>query len=185
MLQLNNIDLPASVDGSLPTAIAFPTDNGSILFGEAALQSERRSYNLLVNWKLLLSMTPLQLNKERLEHPSFEQILSKYSLDDICIIYFRHILQEATKCIEFEDRPQLIIGTPTSSESASAAARSRYMRRIEAAFQKLGLPKPRFFPEPFAVFQYLWSNGEIPDIGGPQNVFILDIGGGTTNACTI
>ena len=80
---------------------------------------------------------------------------------------------------------QLIVGIPPSTTSESKQWREIYKRRIEQALGRIGLRKPRFWPEPFAVFQYLMNRGSVPDTGAHQNVLIVDVGGGTTNVCLI
>lgn len=178
--------LGTGVDRGIPTASAIPiADGAGFLFGNEALQSNSSTHLLLVNWKLLLGKTGVQLSKDRMESPTLDQILNRYSLDEIAIHYFGHVLSAVSKTAGLRDKPQCIVGIPSASETDSAAARERYKRVIRQAFRKLDYPKPCFFPEPFAVFQFHLNRGDIADIGRPQNVMILDIGGGTSNVCVI
>ena len=170
--------------GALPTAVAI-ADNGDRppLFGHDAFQAPG-GYSLITNWKLLLGKTELQLRTERSENASLDRVLQNESLEGIAFKYFSFLIDKLKKSDQFTKSPEFIIGIP-SANVESDAARRRFRRVIEGAFAKMKAPKPHFFPEPFAVFQYHWFSGDLEDLGRPQNVMIVDIGGGTTNVCII
>lgn len=78
---------------------------------------------------------------------------------------------------------QLVIGIPASTDEAW----QRYYRsHLAKLFGELGFPDPKFFPEPFAVFQYYRHCEKlIPDVDHSQNVLVIDAGGGTFDCCAI
>jgi Fic family protein/molecular chaperone DnaK (HSP70) len=170
--------------GALPTAIALDGDGKRPpLFGDNAFEAPR-GYALITNWKLLLGKTELQIQKERNENAVLDFVLQHETLDSIAYMYFSHLFEKVKKENHFEKLPEVIIGIP-SANVETEAARRRFRKTIEGAFSRLDLPKPHFFPEPFAVFQYHWFRGDLEDRGRPLNVMIVDIGGGTTNVCII
>ncbi|MYE85425.1 MAG: hypothetical protein F4X31_04175, partial [Gammaproteobacteria bacterium] len=177
--------LPACPDG-IPTIIAIPVDDGEILIGEQANQAEEASYLKLANWKMLLGKSNAELEAEKATNSDLAKVLRRTTLEAVALSYFRTMLQETLgNEPELRERPQAIIGIPPSASEDQVKWRQNYRRRIERIFKELGYPRPRFWPEPFAVFQYHLNMAEIRDIGTRQNVLILDVGGGTTNVCMI
>ncbi|MEA3361469.1 MAG: Fic family protein, partial [Thermodesulfobacteriota bacterium] len=78
---------------------------------------------------------------------------------------------------------KLIIGEPSVRENQW---KENFRRHIREVLGELGYPDVAFFPEPFAVFQY-YRNVEslFPSVTRPQNVLVVDVGGGTFNSCVI
>tara|TARA_B100001971_G_C18214440_1_gene552862 strand:+ start:1356 stop:1742 length:387 start_codon:yes stop_codon:yes gene_type:complete len=74
-------------------------------------------------------------------------------------------------------KPQTIVGIPPSTSADQIKWRKNYKKRMADIFESLEYPKPRFWPEPFAVFQYHLNLGQIKDTGRRQNVLVVDIGG--------
>ncbi len=175
------------VDFTAATAIAFPIDRTQApKFGNDALASKTDEYYLLVDWKLLLALPEGKLHQERTRNSDLDRILEQRSLADVTKLYFEWLLSKVRGANSlFKDQPQCIVGIPASLDTLSEAARKRYRDYIVAAFRALGFPDPRFFPEPFAVFQNHHNQRRIVDIGRPQNVLVVDIGGGTTNICVV
>lgn len=167
----------------LPSTIAVPRKGGDLLFGTAALVSNPDEYELIANWKLLIGKTNLQIEKESLGSPALEQVLQRYSLSDLLQAYLSYLAKEVFDGID--PKPQLIVGIPSTSNLDSKEARNRYRKLVSQALRKVGFPEPRFFPEPFATFQYHWNSDHIVDTGKPINIFLVDIGGGTTNVCMV
>ena len=177
--------LPACPDG-IATVIAIPINGGDILIGEAANHADEQSYLKLANWKMLLGKSAAELETEKTTNPELARVLRKMTLDEVASSYFRIMLEQTLGSEpELREKPQTIIGVPPSSSSDQLKWRQTYRRRLERIFKDLGYPKPRFWPEPFAVFQYHLNLVEIRDTGSRQNVFIIDIGGATTNVCLI
>ena len=171
-------------NSAFPTAIAISHDGQGIpLLGQEAFDAPP-GYSLVTNWKLLLGRTELQIRTGADQNASLDRVLERETLDDLAHKYFKFLLEKVRSSGKFEKIPEFVIGIPSAS-AESAAARKRYRRVIENAFAKVKAPKPHFFPEPFAVFQYHLFRGDIQDIGRPQNVMIIDVGGGTTNVCII
>ena len=177
--------LPACPDG-IATVIAIPVDGGDVLIGEAANQADEESYLKLANWKMLLGKSAVELETEKTTNPELARALRKTTLEKVASSYFRVMLEQTLgNEPELREKPQTIIGVPPSASTDQLKWRQTYRRRIERIFTGLGYPKPRFWPEPFAVFQYHLNLVEIRDIGTRQNVFVVDIGGATTNVCLI
>ncbi|WP_428672776.1 Fic family protein [Reyranella sp.] len=180
---LHAFDL-GGAQGGLPSAVALPSDaNDQILLGEDAFTSGK-DFALVTNWKLLLGKTDLEVMTERRNNDRLNRALERATLDKISYHYFEHILKRIMASGRFESVPEFVIGIP-SAAARTGASRTRYRRAIEKTFLQLNAPKPRFFLEPFAVFQYHLFNEDIKDTGQPQNVLVVDIGGGTTNVCVI
>lgn len=178
-------DFPlGTAHGGIPTALGVPpSPELPFLFGEAAFDAPD-GYALVTNWKLLLGKTDKQVLAARSENDAYERALSRFDLSQLAEAYFGHLINTVMQSNRFEKIPEFVIGIP-SGTAETLAARSRFRKTIETAFARLNAPRPHFFPEPFAVFQYHWFRGDIADIGRPQNVMIIDIGGGTTNVCVI
>ena len=187
-----NVDGPMSVqpfdlggaNGGLPTALALPPTQGDpVRFGEEAFVSGA-DLALMTNWKLLLGKTDFEVMTERKNSDPLNRALERATLEDVTRLYFEFVLSRVMESGRFKAVPEFVIGIP-SAAAKTAASRTRYRRSIEKALIKLGAPKPRFFLEPFAVFQHHLFSGYISDTGKPQNVLVVDIGGGTTNVCVI
>jgi molecular chaperone DnaK (HSP70) len=185
MLRVQNIPLGQEPGVPFASAVAVERQTGKLLFGQDALRSRPTDWDLLLNWKLLLGKNAALLNKERAENDSLSRIIDRHSLDEIACRYFAHIFDQITKNTKAAEKPQIIVGIPGVAEGTRGDWRNRYRDTIERAFRRLELPTPRFFPEPFAVFQYHWNKSDITDVGRHHNILILDIGGGTTNVCFI
>jgi molecular chaperone DnaK (HSP70) len=184
MFRVQNVQLGERGETILPTALAFHKKDRDIRIGESALAASSDDYDLLLNWKLYLGKSRASLGKERAENESLSRILDRWSLEDIATSYFEFLRDKIRRTTAAMEKPQFIIGIPAITD-AGTDWRARYKRTIERAFDRSELPPPRFFPEPFAAFQYHWHKDDFPDIGRHQNVLIVDIGGGTTNVCFI
>ena len=78
---------------------------------------------------------------------------------------------------------RLVVGEPAVREQQWKDNFKSHMREVLAEF---GHQEIKFFPEPFAVFQYYRNVKPIfPSVTRPQNVLVIDIGGGTFNSCII
>ena len=177
--------LPACPEG-LPTIVAVPTGEGDLLIGEEANQAHEAAYFKLANWKMLLGKSSAELEAEKATNSDLAKLLKETTLDEIALGYFKAMLERTLGSEpEIQEKPQTIIGVPPCVSQDQVRWRQNYKRRIERVFEQLGYPKPRFWPEPFAVFQYHLNLVEIHDVGTRQNVLILDVGGATTNVCLI
>ena len=164
----------------------MPIDDGDALIGEEANRADEASFLKLGNWKMLLGKSDAELKTEMATNSDLAKLLSKTTLFEVASNYFKTMLQQTLgNEPEILEKPQTIIGIPPSGSDDQLRWRRNYKRRIERIFEALGYPKPRFWPEPFAVFQYHLNLVEIRDVGTRQNVLIIDIGGGTTNVCLI
>lgn len=77
----------------------------------------------------------------------------------------------------------VIVGEPGVREETWRKNFRRHMREV---FSELGLNEVRFFPEPFAVFQYYRHVDKVfPVAKQAETVLVIDIGGGTFNSCII
>jgi len=78
---------------------------------------------------------------------------------------------------------QLVIGVPANLNEEWQRI---YRSHISSVLAELGLGRPIFFYEPFAVFQYYRHKEKlIPQIGQSLRVLIFDLGGGTLDCCVI
>ena len=156
------------------------------MIGEEANNADEASFLKLTNWKMLLGRSNAELETEKATNSDLARLLRKTTLDEVALNYFKEMLQQTLgNEPEIQDKPQTIIGIPPSASQDQVRWRKNYKRRIERIFEELGYPKPRFWPEPFAVFQYHLNLVEIRDVGTRQNVLVVDIGGATTNVCLI
>ncbi|MCY3820912.1 MAG: hypothetical protein OXH52_16385 [Gammaproteobacteria bacterium] len=177
--------LPACPDG-IATVVAVPIDGGDVLIGEEADQAVEASFLKLRNWKMLLGKSNAELQTEVATNSDLAKLLHETTLDEVALSYFKAMLEQTLgNEPEIIEKPQTILGIPPTASEDQVRWQQNYKRKIERVFEQLGYPKPRFWPEPFAVFQYHMNLGEIRDVGSRQNVLIVDIGGGTTNVCLI
>src|SRR5262245_17291614 len=184
MLRVHHVGLSELTGTILPSAVAFGRTDDAMLFGKPALSAPPERYDLLLNWKLLLGKSPAALSKERAEHESLSRILDRYSLEEVASQFFGSLFERMREATSAGETPHAIIGIPAITDTTNDW-RLRYKRTIEHAFARRGLPSPKFFPEPFAVFQYHWNKQDFADTGRHQNILVVDIGGGTTNVCFI
>ena len=144
--------LPACPEG-IPTIVAVPAGDGELLIGEEANGAEETSYLKLANWKMLLGKSMAELEVEKASNSDLAKLLRKTTLDEVTLSYFKAMLgQTLGNEPEIQEKPQTIIGVPPSVSQDQVRWRQNYKRRIERVFGELGYPKPRFWPEPFAVF---------------------------------
>lgn len=170
----------------IPSVIAVPIDGEEVVIGERANDASETSFLKLRNWKMLLGKSGAELQKAIADNSELTELHSKTTLRDSALRYFRKMLQVTLEnAPEVNDKPQVIMGIPPISSENQRDWRQNYRRQIEQIFEELGYPKPKFWPEPFAVFQYHLNQGEIQDLGQQQNVLVVDIGGGTTDICFI
>jgi len=184
MIHVRDVQLGSTRERMLPTAIAVAKAGGAMRFGIDAIEAPTSEYDLLVNWKLLLGKSRAEIQRERANNAALRNSLELMPIERVVAAYLESVLNTAKSQLGLIDQPQLIVGIPVLSGEGAASWRSQSKRMIEAALAIAGCPKPAFFPEPFAVFQYHRNRGDIPE-GKLQNVLVLDIGGGTTNVCII
>ena len=180
--------MPRGGGRDIPSVIAVPRKTDSpILFGKAAASADPDDFHHLYNWKLLLGKTLAEIEGEATHNRALARAMEITTLQELIAGFLQSTLAlTATGPSEIEvDALQLIVGIPPLTATESSRWRETYKRRIEQALVQFGLRKPRFWPEPFAIFQYLKNLGSVPDTGTHQNVLIVDVGGGTTNVCLI
>lgn len=177
--------LPACPNG-IATVVAVPNEGGPLIIGEEAHRADDTSFLKLANWKMLLGKSNAELQTEMATNSDLAKLLGKTTLYKLARDYFEAMLEQTLgNEPELLEKPQTIIGIPPATTEDQVKWRRNYKRQIERIFQELGYPKPRFWPEPFAVFQYHLNRVEIRDVGARQNVLIVDVGGATTNVCLV
>ncbi len=78
---------------------------------------------------------------------------------------------------------QLVIGIPASTDEDW---QRNYKSNLSKVLTGLGFADPKYFPEPFAVFQYYrHCERSIPDVDHAQTIIVIDIGGGSFDCCAI
>lgn len=181
-----NIPLGGKESECIPTCIAINKVDNNVLIGNEAKIVNSDEYDLLINWKMLIGKSKSEIISLAANDDVLKRLLEKhdYRFQSVLDSFFNHVLGYIDK-LSFDIKPELIIGIPVTSDYESKKWRNRYRTQISDSFVKNGFPKPKFFPEPFAVFQYHWNREDIRDTGKCQNIFIVDIGGGTTNVCLI
>lgn len=176
----------SSYPTGFPTAVAVPIERGKTLIGDEALGLVDSTHLSLVNWKMLLGKSTVDLADEKRNNDQLSKILKETNLDELAEDYFRQVLKQTfDNYPEMEAKPRVIVGIPPAASEEQKLWRSIYKKRIETIFEKLDFPKPKFFPEPFAVFQYYRYQEKFPSRAEKQNVVVVDIGGGTTDVCLI
>ena len=178
---------PAQEEG-VPSVVAIPkVSNKPIAYGKEAVMVDSNEYDTLYNWKLLLGYTAAELEDEASRNRALAKCLEVTKIEEIAAEFFRSSLSIAvTEAANINPKElQLIVGIPPTTAAEGKRWRQNYKRRVGQALESVGHQKPKFWPEPFAVFQYLKNLGEIRDVGTHQNVLIVDVGGGTTNVCLI
>ena len=179
---------PPTQEEGVPSVVAIPKDSKQpIVYGKEAVKVDSNEYDTLYNWKLLLGYTVAELEDEASRNSALAKCLEVTKIEDVAAEFFRSSLSIAvTDAANINPRElQLIVGIPPTTSAEGKRWRENYKRRIGNALKTVGHQKPKFWPEPFAVFQYLKNLGEIRDVGAHQNVLIVDVGGGTTNVCLI
>ncbi|MDE0659245.1 MAG: Fic family protein [Gammaproteobacteria bacterium] len=170
----------------MPTVLAVSTESDRVIAGEEARIADDTSFLKLGNWKMLLGKSNAELQTEMATNSDLANILRRANLFELAKGYFEAMLKQTLGSEpEILENPQTIIGIPPAASEDQVKWRKNYKRQIERIFHELGYPKPKFWPEPFAVFQYHLNRVEIRDVGTRQNVLIIDIGGGTTNVCLV
>ena len=145
--------LPACPDG-IATVVAVPVDGGNVLIGDEADQAVEASFLKLRNWKMLLGKSNAELQTEVATNPDLAKLLHETTLDEVALSYFKAMLEQTLgNEPEIVEKPQTILGIPPTASEDQVRWRQNYKRKIERIFEQLDYPKPRFWPEPFAVFQ--------------------------------
>lgn len=187
--KVKHVRLSGREDESIPSIIAVNRNDGTASFGYDAISSQladSKSIDLLIDWKLFVGKSSEIINSEAARNPAFARVLSKYggSFQGLLDKYIEYILKSVDK-LSLETKPQMIVGIPVTTDFETSQWRRRYKEQISRSFKLNDYPEPKFFPEPFATFQYHWNRSDIYDSGEHQNVLVIDIGGGTTNICVI
>ena len=180
------VDLLKSSPDGFESGVAVSRKDGSILAGALAEEANEEEFLKLYNWKLLLGLNQTDISGYRNKDRNLDEILRLTSLEAISREFFKSLLNDTVEQQqEIVEKPQVILGIPPTTRENHGKWRKNFRSKIETVFDELGYPKPKFWPEPFAVFQYHLNRGDIKDLGSKQNVLIVDIGGGTTDVCLI
>ena len=143
----------------------------------------------LSNWKTFLGDPKTHIKVESAKNNPIYSIFNYIDIDDLTSNYLRNILQSISEFfsglsdtdIDIYSLP-CIIGFPALDDYNWI---NRYRENLRRIIRSLGFTNIEFLPEPFAVFQYHRYIGNIHDINRQQNVFVIDVGGGTTSTCVI
>lgn len=183
---VNHVHLGGRNEYAIPSIIAVNKEDSSIKIGTDAVEANQDNNDLLIDWKILVGQPSEKINTEIAKNQSLSRALSNYgnSFQELLNQYIAYILK-SVDALSLEEKPQMIVGIPVTTDFEQSSWRSRYKEQVSKAFKVNGYPEPKYFPEPFATFQYHWNRGDIQDSGEYQNIFVLDVGGGTTNVCMI
>lgn len=183
-LMIRSREIPLGSSGELPLESIITINSAGEFSVGGGGTDENSEVEVLLNWKMLLGQSAAEIQAHSLNDPFFGSILTKKAFLELAKEFFRHVVQKTVVNTKSADVPQFIVGIPAIPEK-EGNWRTNYQRNIKEIFSALGYPEPRFFPEPFAVFQHHWNKGNIKEQGEHQNVLVIDIGGGTTNVCLI
>ena len=181
------LKIGSNKEEEIPSCVALSRESSVLLFGNEAINADPDDYDLLIDWKVLVGKTQAEIAERATSDEDLHRVLGrqKNGIQSILNSYIKHICDRLNTASLFEESPEIIVGIPVTADYEKKKWRDRYKLHISNAFKAAGYKKPHFFPEPFAVFQHHWNNGSIKDTGDYQNVFIVDVGGGTTNVCLI
>jgi len=183
MPQIHDLPAAPNLDRAYSSSVAISKDGSRVLIGDEAEAADTEQFLILKNWKMLLGETKsrqLILAHER-NDAILKDILATQTIKDVATEYFSHLLAKIKAHNAISGNPQFVIGIPPMATTETSQWTRLYKGSITDVFRKLGYPDPKFFPEPFAVFQYCSYQGIITDTGSAQNVLIVDIGGGSSN----
>ncbi|MCY4143316.1 MAG: Fic family protein [Gammaproteobacteria bacterium] len=176
--------LPMSSPDGIPTVIALPLERQEVLIGDEAVDAPDQQFLKLGNWKMLLGKSEAELRTELISNTELARVMDRQDLPLLAKKYFKILLEQSIAQLdELTEKPQIIIGIPPTTSENQIQWRQKYKKQIETIFQELGYPKPKFWPEPFAVFQF--HINDMDNLEEQKNVLIIDIGGGTTDVCLI
>ncbi|MHC5074751.1 MAG: Fic family protein, partial [Planctomycetota bacterium] len=179
---MGNQEIISLTDEKVPTIVSYSNEAQAHVIGDAARITGLKGKTTVFNFKPDLGKGDAEYSKEKKYWcylaPRGEQkeIIETYTAKEAAM----HFLKTLLKDVELPD--QVLIGEPAIREQAW---RENFRRHIREIFQEMDLGvTPKFFSEPFAVFQY-YRNEFFPKTSKSEIVLVIDIGGGTFNTCII
>jgi molecular chaperone DnaK (HSP70)/fido (protein-threonine AMPylation protein) len=169
---------------AIPTVLGFDPTSQQYLIGEGARKLAFQGVPIVQNFKRSLGdPDPLFEGKNADGLLSIRAgiggTLGKISPKEAVMSFFKVLRTQIGDRLP----KQLIVGIPASTEQEW---QRNFKSHLTSVFLESGLEEPKFFPEPFAVFQYYRHFEKvIPDVQHVQAVLVVDIGGGTFDCCAI
>jgi molecular chaperone DnaK (HSP70) len=179
---MGNQEIISLTDEKVPTIVSYNNETQAHVIGDAARITGLKGKTTVFNFKPDLGKGDAEYSKNKKYWcylaPIGEQkeIIETYTAKEATM----HFLKALLKDVELPE--QVLIGEPAIREQAW---RENFRRHIREIFNEMDLGvTPKFFSEPFAVFQY-YRNEFFPKTSKSEIVLVIDIGGGTFNTCII
>jgi Fic family protein/molecular chaperone DnaK (HSP70) len=172
-----NEDIKLS-NGVIPTVLSFDTESNNFIIGEQAKKGGVYGVTNIFNFKNRIG------NSDSLYSGKVDLWIAPEGKSENIITLNTH---DATKKYldillkKYQIPDQVYIGIPSTTNTAWA---DNYKIHIRKVLEELGYPDPKFYYEPFAVFQSFKNNNKSLDFRG-KSLLIIDIGGSTFNTCVV
>ncbi len=167
----------------VPTIISYDPDKKCPVIGENARFVGINGKTNIFNFKLDLGLNDTEFSKNKKYWYYVPDEKGKYKIEtftakEATIVFLKELLKDVPL------PEQIMVGVPAIRDDGWRENFRSHMREI---FKDMGFGlAPRFFSEPFAVFQY-YRNYENKFIlsKNSETVLIIDVGAGTFNTCII
>jgi len=163
----------------MPTYVALSPDHSNFVFGEEAKVANFNGRSSAKSFKQVIGASPTEFDREG----SFWMTPTGLSGTDIKTFSARDVVRAFLKnaLSDLEEGSQIIIGIPAILDEAWM---NNYKEHIRQVVEDIGLERPLWLYEPFAVYQYYRSMQSVEKTG-TQTVLVVDVGGGTFNSSLI
>jgi Fic family protein len=179
------------VEEQIPTIVSIDPVTGKYIIGKDARKISLKGKTNVYNFKPALWENSSAKIKDPILKYAKRPYWIRVSKDDEVAETKTFNALEATKLFlesiftRIGEKPdQIVIGKPAIRDEK---LRKNFRENMREVLKELGIRNaPKFFPEPFAVYQYYALIERLfPKQKEPQLVLIVDIGGGTFNSCII
>jgi len=179
---MGNQEIISLTDEKVPTIVSYSNEAQVHIIGSAARITGLKGKTTVFNFKPDIGKGDAEYSKEKkywcylAPAEKQKEIIETYTAKEATM----HFLKALLKDVDLPD--QVLIGEPAIREQAW---RENFRRHIREIFKEMDIGvTPKFFSEPFAVFQY-YRNEFFPKTSKSEIVLVIDIGGGTFNTCII
>jgi molecular chaperone DnaK (HSP70) len=183
MIDLVFRDFSDATRNAIPSVVGLCSDNASFCIGNDAKESASRGMPVVQDFKRKIGDTDAMFVGSRPEalwpiRPGTSGRQAFLSTEEATKIFFNKIVEQTGPLPK-----QLVVGIPASDDDQW---QRYYKTHLTKVLSELGFVDPKFFPEPFAVFQYYrHCEKVIPNVDHAQTIIVVDIGGGTFDCCAI
>ena len=168
---------------AIPTVVGLEADGKEFCIGSKAKEVAGLGRPVVQDFKRHIGDTDAMFTGSRSEalwpiRPGVPGRQGSLSTEEATQVFFEGLIQKTGPMPK-----QLVIGTPASTDDDW---QKNYKSHVSKVLTGMGFADPKFFPEPFAVFQYYrHCEKSIPDVDHAQTIVVIDIGGGTFDCCGI